>query len=127
MGLREQKRIELRRAIVDAAIRLFRQKGYDATQVREIARRARISEATFFNHFASKQALLDQFTLETVESYAALLHHELLEEERPVPMRIREVVMVSDRVSPPIVSSWRSSPFARTCSMGQPSLRANAI
>jgi AcrR family transcriptional regulator len=92
MGLREEKRAALRQAIAATAVRLFRTKGYDRTPVQEIARRVRISEATFFNHFPSKQALLDSFTLDLIEGYGALLRDKLREEERPVSDRIRETI-----------------------------------
>jgi AcrR family transcriptional regulator len=97
MGLREDKRDELRRTIVDTAIGLFRAKGYDGTRIQEIVAQVRISEATFFNHFPSKEALLDQFTLDTVDRYMALLRHELLDDARPVPDRIRKMVVTIGR------------------------------
>ena len=58
MSLRRAKRQKLRRLIIENAIALFRTGGFDATRVREIAERCEISEATFFNYFPTKDAVL---------------------------------------------------------------------
>ncbi len=57
-GLRERKNAEAKRALYNAAIDLFREKGFEGTSVDEIAERAGFSRATFFNHFGSKQGVL---------------------------------------------------------------------
>ena len=57
-GLRERKNAEAKRALYNAAMDLFREKGFDETLVDEIAERAGFSRATFFNHFKTKQGVL---------------------------------------------------------------------
>jgi AcrR family transcriptional regulator len=57
-GLRERKKQRTRRALVETAYRLFAQKGYDRTTTAEIAAAAEVSNATFFNHFATKEDLV---------------------------------------------------------------------
>lgn len=47
-----------RNAIIDAATRLFAERGYHASPVAEIARRAGVSEGAIFRHFKTKQDLL---------------------------------------------------------------------
>ena len=47
-----------RRALTNALIALTLEKGYEAVTVRELAERADIGYATFFRHFADKDALL---------------------------------------------------------------------
>jgi AcrR family transcriptional regulator len=56
--LRVRKYAEARRALFDAAMALFREKGFDETSAEDIAARAGFSRATFFNHFGSKAAVL---------------------------------------------------------------------
>jgi AcrR family transcriptional regulator len=93
MGLREEKKERQRREILDAALALFRERGYDDTRVRDIIDRVRISEATFFNYFPDKASVLQEFALGQVEHYGALLGEELGRNES-VPDRIRHMMGV---------------------------------
>ena len=54
-SLRERKKQKARLELATVALRLFRQKGYDATTVEEIAAAAEYSPSTFFRHFGSKE------------------------------------------------------------------------
>ncbi len=57
-GLREQKKRQTRRDIGQAAWRLFRQHGFDAVTVDEIAQAAGVSKKTVFNYFPTKEDLV---------------------------------------------------------------------
>jgi AcrR family transcriptional regulator len=48
--------------IFDVSIELFSQKGFDAVSVREIAREVGIRESSIYNHYHSKEAILDAIT-----------------------------------------------------------------
>jgi len=56
--LRDQKREETRERLLDAARRLFAEKGYEHTTSAEIAEAAGVTERTLFRHFPSKSDLL---------------------------------------------------------------------
>src|SRR5579871_5020584 len=49
-----------RRAILSAAIDEFRQSGYEATRMDQIAARAGVSKRTVYNHFPGKDVLFAQ-------------------------------------------------------------------
>lgn len=57
-GLREQKKLAARAAIMDAALELFAERGFDETKVVDIAARAGFSPATVARYFPSKESLL---------------------------------------------------------------------
>ncbi|MEO3890560.1 helix-turn-helix domain-containing protein [Nonomuraea sp. B5E05] len=54
-GRRERKKLQTRQALVNAAMRLFEQKGFERTMVTEIAEAADVSERTFYLHFPTKE------------------------------------------------------------------------
>jgi AcrR family transcriptional regulator len=57
-GRRERKKAATHRALADAAMRLFLERGYDDVTVREIADAADVSTTTLLKHFPSKEALV---------------------------------------------------------------------
>jgi AcrR family transcriptional regulator len=92
LGLREQKKQEQRRAILDVSLELFRDQGFESTRVSDVTERLRISEGTFFNYFPSKGAVLDAAAVDIIEEATALLHHDLLDHDRAVLERLEEVL-----------------------------------
>lgn len=66
-GLRQRKKEDTRAAIQRHAVRLFREQGYDATSVEQIADAAGVSHRTVFRYFPTKDALV------TLDDYGTLI------------------------------------------------------
>ncbi|MPZ86201.1 MAG: TetR family transcriptional regulator [Actinophytocola sp.] len=71
-GLRERKKQQTRRTIIDTATRLFAARGFEQVPVAEVARAADVSVATVFNYFPTKEDMvydgMDDFEAALVEA-----------------------------------------------------------
>ena len=72
LGLRERKKLKLRRTIRSEALRLFEAQGYEQTTVEQIAEAAETSTTTFYRYFPTKEDLvLDDDYDPVIEAVAA--------------------------------------------------------
>jgi AcrR family transcriptional regulator len=89
VGLREIKKQRQREAIVEAAIALFRERGFGEARVQDILERAEVSLGTFYNYFPGKDAVLDEFGSNVIASYVELARDEVEAQDQPVADRVR--------------------------------------
>ena len=75
-GLRARQKADRNRRLTEAAVDLFRDAGYDAVRIEDIAARAEVSVGTFYNYFETKGDLLVSIVTMEVE--------EVLESGTPV-------------------------------------------
>jgi AcrR family transcriptional regulator len=76
-GLRERKKARLRQQIVETALHLFRQRGYENTRIDDIVQTLEISQPTFFRYFPSKDAVLREVGRRAFARQAESLRAEL--------------------------------------------------
>ncbi|MFC6085183.1 TetR/AcrR family transcriptional regulator [Sphaerisporangium aureirubrum] len=89
-----------RQVIVETALRLFKERGYEATTMRAIAAEAGVSVGNAYYYFASKEQLVQAYyDLAQCEHEAAC--SELLAGERAFAVRLRGVLHAWVRVSEP--------------------------
>jgi TetR/AcrR family transcriptional regulator, transcriptional repressor for nem operon len=60
MGVSKRQTARNKQAIIDAATRLFRERGVDAVGLNELMREAGFTQGGFYNHFESKDALVTE-------------------------------------------------------------------
>ncbi len=73
MGLRERKKLAMRRQLSDTAARMFLERGFDAVRVAEVAAECGVSEKTVFNYFPTKEALVLDRLEATADALRTLL------------------------------------------------------
>jgi AcrR family transcriptional regulator len=71
LPLRERKKVRTKRALADAALRLFLDKGYDSTTLDELVDEVEVSRRTFFRMYASKDDVALAAELELWDAFAA--------------------------------------------------------
>jgi AcrR family transcriptional regulator len=60
-SIREQNKITKRKSIIEAAIRLFSDKGYEQTSIEELAREAGVGKGTVYSYFETKKDIVRAF------------------------------------------------------------------
>lgn len=98
-SLRNRKKQETARSLLDAGRELFQRQGFDETSVDQIAEQANVSRGTLFNYFPSKEALLIAVAREEVQSLRRMLETGLAHVPSAVA-RARRVmeILVNDTV-----------------------------
>lgn len=88
-SLREQNRAEQRERILSAAWDLFAEQGFDEVTVADVAAAAGVARATVFNHFESKQGLVEALTVQNLGFYTQMLEAALADSDVPTPVLVR--------------------------------------
>jgi AcrR family transcriptional regulator len=107
------KHPDIRKAeLIDAAQSLFFDKGYDATSVEEIIRRAGISKGAFYYYFSSKEAVLEalaeRMAVEAVERVRDLLDDEALNAYERLHRFLQQNRRLKAQQAPEILASFEA-------------------
>ncbi len=74
IGRRAQKKQETTNALIEAADKLFQERGFDATTVEDIAAAANISRRTFFRYFPTKEMVVFPYHEDRLADFLEALH-----------------------------------------------------
>ncbi|MGH8336289.1 MAG: TetR/AcrR family transcriptional regulator, partial [Gammaproteobacteria bacterium] len=123
-----------RRAIMEAATRLFLDKGYDSTTMDDIATLADVSKPTVYSHFADKEKLFAEIVAATTRDIDAVVRSvtdSLVASrtpERPLAelgrrflralmqpelIRLRRLVIANAERFPEVAGAWYEQGFDR--------------
>ena len=91
MGVRERKKASSRRALVDAAAKLFAERGVEATTMEDIARAAGMSRTSVFNYFGYKEMILCEIGARYVQEVSGPVIGDL---DRPPDVLFHEVAQL---------------------------------
>jgi TetR/AcrR family transcriptional repressor of nem operon len=75
MRLTKEKVAENKARVVDAAARLFREKGFEGVGVADLMHAAGLTHGGFYNHFESKDELATQACEQIFEGAVAMMEH----------------------------------------------------
>ncbi|WP_319457471.1 MULTISPECIES: TetR/AcrR family transcriptional regulator [unclassified Mycobacterium] len=88
MNRTDRRKQEIRDRILQAAFELFLSQGIDATKIEDICERADVANRTFFNHFATRQEMIQALA----EKRLLNLREVVLDRSaEPVPSRLTGV------------------------------------
>lgn len=91
IGRRERKKLQTRRALAAAGLRLFAERGFDETTIEDITEAADVARGTFFRHFATKEEVV----LPDKSELLGRLRRALAERPstEPVQTSVREAIL----------------------------------
>ena len=84
---------ETRQRILEAALALFQERGFDAATMREIAARAEVATGAAYYYFPSKEAIVMDFYLRSCEEMQPVIE-AALKTARGLEARLRELIGV---------------------------------
>lgn len=96
-GLRERKKARTRASIQEHALRLFREQGYEATTVEQIAEAAEVSPSTFFRYFPTKE---DVVAYDALDPAVMASWRSQPPEMAPIPAIRRAMIEVFGSLTP---------------------------
>jgi AcrR family transcriptional regulator len=102
--------IASRERVLDAAVDLFAEQGYDGTSVTQVIERAGLTKGGFYHHFASKEALLFEVYGDLITRQLDSMH-EILSRRLPPAETLR--LLIVDLVESTATSARRALVFWR--------------
>lgn len=80
-----------KKEIIDVASQLFKEKGYNAVSMRDIAQEMGIKAASLYNHITGKQEILSTIILEVAEKFTNGMNKVMMEKSSSV-LKIQKII-----------------------------------
>ena len=87
------KIVDRKTEIINCAAQLFKNKGYSAVTMRDIAQVLDIKAASLYNHIKSKQEILVLIIIEIAEEFTRVMN-EILESDAPTINKVERVIQL---------------------------------
>lgn len=104
MATNRERKAQQRQRILDAAIRLFSQKGFKTTHVKAVAAAAGVSQVTLYKYFDSKLILGHQAIIEMIRqgyaSFQQLIDNQQVSFPDIVKAMMAKKIQMSDQIHP---------------------------
>ena len=97
---KEKKAEQTKQRLLDVSLKLFLEKGFESTTMREIAANAGLAPGAAYYHFASKESLIFDFYENSYESHLPQVD-EILAKEKALKDRLAGVVAAHIKVAEP--------------------------
>jgi AcrR family transcriptional regulator len=94
----ERKKEQSQKAIIEAAIELFKVHGFKKASISDIARAADVSPVTIYNHFGSKDGLVR----ETVKALLTRMLEKvrgIVREDKPFPEKLETIIFDKSKLA----------------------------
>ena len=120
-GLREHHKAATRRALEDAALRLFARDGYEATSIEAIAAEASVSSRTFFRYYATKDEVLTPDREERQALLVAAVASAVVDARTTAPLEIAAAAFIA--IAPSFEAEREVMLLRRRAAVTSPALR----
>jgi AcrR family transcriptional regulator len=101
-----RRRLRTRARLIDAARRLIAEKAIEATPIAEITEAADVAIGSFYNHFESKEALLEAVVRDTTEDHGAYVDRVTAGMSDPAQVLAASVRLTVRKASSDPVWGW---------------------
>jgi AcrR family transcriptional regulator len=92
LGKRERNKERTKERILNAALRLFTEKGLEATTTKEVSSQAGIAEGTLFNYFKTKEDLALYFFQRETEALVKWFRADVRLQKVPLPEQLFAII-----------------------------------